>query len=201
MTRSKTEREAALERVCSLAESCDYEEGHSQQVTRLALRLFDELRPLHDLADKERFWLECAGLLHDIGFSQGTKQHHKSALRIILESRLLPFDERERHIIGSVARYHRRALPQEKHDHFARLGAPDRKTVSILAALLRVADGLDRTHTDAAKDLSCEVRSDAIVLHCVVDHPAEPEEVYAMKKSELLQEVFNRQLVITWQLP
>jgi exopolyphosphatase/pppGpp-phosphohydrolase len=192
--------DSRLQAVLQLAASCDYEAGHSHQVTRLALRLFDELQALHGLGAEERFWLECGALLHDIGWSEGPRAHHKTSLRIILDAPQLPFDRRERLIIGSIARYHRKALPDEKHDHYAALEPAQRRVVAILAALLRVADGLDRSHQSLVQDLSCEVSSPQIVVRCAVRQPAEDERLEALDKGRLLEQIFDRRLVIEWRL-
>jgi len=192
--------ESSLEAVLHLAETCDYEVGHTHQVTELALKLFDELRPIHYLGSQERFWLNVAGLLHDIGWIEGQKGHHKTALRTILSAKALPFDNGERLIIGSIARYHRGALPKKKkHSHFAALRPPQRHTVSILAAILRVADGLDRTHQSLVQDLSCEITPEHILVRCSVSSPAEVERMFALKKGQLMEKVFKRELAIEWQ--
>ena len=188
-----------LDAVLSLAESYDYEREHAHQVTRLALRLFDELEPLHRLGYEERFLLQCAALLHDIGWIEGQQAHHKASLRLILDSTLLPFDERERLIVGSTARYHRKALPKDKHVHFAALGPEDQDVVRVLAACIRVADGLDRTHWSVVDDLWCEILRDLIIVHCIVSDNAEQERIEALDKGRLLEQVFNRRLAITWQ--
>jgi len=192
--RQKEERR--LQAVLRLAERCDYEREHSHQVTRLALRLFDELQPLHSFGAEERFWLRCSALLHDVGWIEGQQRHHKTSLRIIRSATQLPFDARERLIIGSIARYHRRALPKEKHDHFAALAPVDQHVVTILAAFLRVADGLDRTHRNIVEDLTCEVSPQQITVRCAVRGYAEPERERAMDKGRLLEQVFDRELVI-----
>jgi putative phosphoesterase len=188
-----------LKDLLHLAETCEYEAGHTHQVTQLALRLFDELQPLHLLRAEERFWLHAASLLHDIGWIEGQKGHHKTALRIILKTPLLPFSNRERLIIGSIARYHRRALPKKKHGHYAALRSPERKIVKTLAAILRVADGLDRTHQNLIEDLSCGISPEQITVRCQVHRPAEVERQAALKKGQLLGKVFKRNLVIEWQ--
>jgi exopolyphosphatase/pppGpp-phosphohydrolase len=112
----------------------------------------------------------------------------------------LPFDRRERLIIGSVARYHRKALPDEKHDHYAALEPAQRRVAAILAALLRVADGLDRTHQNVVQDLSCEVSSQQIVVRCAVRRPTEDERMEALDKGRLLEQIFDRRLIIEWWL-
>jgi len=84
-----------LDKVIKLAEKHSYNPEHVLQATHLALRLFDELQPLHRLGPDERFWLLCGALLHDIGKPRGNKNHHIKALEIILKSKKLPFNTRE----------------------------------------------------------------------------------------------------------
>ncbi len=181
-----------------LAYACAFEQVHAYQVTRLALRLFDELYRLHQLSDQERFWLQLAGLLHDIGWVEGWKGHHKTSLNIILTTPLLPFDQRERLLIGSVCRYHRKAQPDLSHDHFAALDVADRRTVARLAAILRVADGLDCTHHSLVSELTARFNSSSIQVDCQADSPALDEERDAIKKGDLLESIFYRKLVIHW---
>jgi putative phosphoesterase len=190
-----------LKAVMQLAQSCEYEEGHTQQVTRLALRLFDELKLVHGLGPRERYWLQCGALLHDIGLIEGVQGHHKASLRIILDSPILTFDKRERLIIGSIARYHRAALPQERHRHFAALKPGLRRIVRILAAILRVADGLDYTHQSLVNEVYCELSAKQVIIRCAVKGPAEDERQRALQKGDLLAEVLERKLVVECQEP
>ncbi len=86
-----TEPITPISAVLELAQTCEFDSSHTHQVARLSLRLFDQLQPLHDLSGKERDWLHYAALLHDIGWIEGWKDHHKVSLRIILDTPLLPF--------------------------------------------------------------------------------------------------------------
>ena len=195
---SADHRRRALAAVRALADRCDVERGHTEQVTRLSLRLFDELQGLHGLGPRERFWLRCGAMLHDIGWVDGQRAHHKTALRLILNDRHLPFDQRVRHIVASVARYHRKALPAEKHAHFAVLDAADRRAVCVLAGLLRLADGLDRTHTDTVTDVRCDAPPGRIGVRCVTDGAADAELWAARKKADLLERTLAR--TITFEM-
>jgi len=192
--------ETRLEEVLKTARSVSYNEGHSSQVTRLAMRLFDELKELHGLGAEERFWLQCAGILHDIGWIEGQKGHHKTSLRIILAEQHLPFDERERNIVGSIARYHRRKLPNKGHRNFAALRRDERQKVKALSAILRVADGLDFTQQSLVKDITSEVSPEQVIVNCAVSGEAETERKRAMKKGDLFEKVFNRDLAISLDL-
>jgi putative phosphoesterase len=183
-----------------LAESCGYEEGHTHQVARLALNLFDELQQLHQLGPQERSLLHNAAILHDIGWIEGQKKHHKTALRLILEDKILLFSERESLIVGSVARYHRAALPKMKHSHFSSLEPTERKMVEVLASILRIADGLDRTHQSIVNSVSCEITMDRIIVRCNVMRPSEADRQAALDKGQLMRKVFKKKLSIEWQM-
>jgi exopolyphosphatase/guanosine-5'-triphosphate,3'-diphosphate pyrophosphatase len=182
--------------VLELAQQCQYEMEHAQHVTRLALRLFDVLQPLHGLGTPERLWLEWGALLHDIGWIEGQQRHHKTSLRLILESALLPLSPRERLLVAAVARYHRRALPSNKHKHFAVLDSADKQRVRVLAGILRVADGLDRTHRSLVEDLSCDVAPEQVIVRCTTSGDIAEECRAARDKGRLFAAVFQCQLEI-----
>jgi exopolyphosphatase/guanosine-5'-triphosphate,3'-diphosphate pyrophosphatase len=146
-----------------------FEEEHSRQDARLAARLFDLTADLHHLDEQYRNLLYCAGLLHDIGYVEGYWGHHKTAYRLIMKARLPGLIERERRIVANVARYHRGARPKLSHKGFAALEPDDREIVTVLGALLRLADGLDRGHTDAVRDLDVWLQDDRLVV--LVDCP------------------------------
>jgi len=182
--------------VLKLAKTCNFESRHTKHVTRLALKIFDDLQDLHKLGAHEKFTLLYAGILHDIGVhTEGPKGHHKTALKIILESSILQFDDKTRLIIGSIARYHRGARPDGKHDHFKALSSKERDVVSTLSAFLRISDGLDYSHKNRIRDLKVDFSKDAIKFNCLVKKANVNKEISAAeKKGDLLCKVFKRAL-------
>jgi exopolyphosphatase/pppGpp-phosphohydrolase len=187
-----------LQHIFQLAEYCKYDADHAWQVTKFALQLFDDLRELHHFGTTERYLLTCASILHDIGWIEGWQNHHKTTLIIILETKLLPFDSKTRLLIGSIARYHRGALPSKKHDHYATLDENEKKVVSILAACLRLADALDETHHQRIQAINCQIKKNKIVLQCQIKEPASEEEKACREKCDLLEKVFRRHLITHW---
>lgn len=183
-----------------LAEDCLYEAGHAHQVARLALAIFDQLQPLHRLGSRRRLRLAAASLLHDIGRLEGAAGHHRTSLRYILESTLLPWSQRQRLIIGSIARYHRKSPPKPNHSHFVALSRADRQDVRILAGILRVADGLDASHRSLVRRVACSFSDRRITLSCITSRPADSELNAAIRKADLLTEVFDRDVQIEWRL-
>lgn len=141
-----------------------FEEEHSCQDARLAARLFDLMADLHQLEDKYRELLFCAGLLHDIGYVEGYWGHHKTAYRLIMKADFPGLAERDKRIVANVARYHRGAKPKLSHKGFAALDPDDREIVTMLGAILRFADGLDRGHVSAVQDLDAWLDGDRLVV-------------------------------------
>jgi len=190
-----------LRSVLKVAKRCNYEPKHTRHVTNLALTIFDDLGDLHKLGSQERYYLLCAALLHDIGVhTEGPHAHHKTALNIILKTPVLQVNQKNRLIIGSVARYHRRALPSKKHDHYKALTSKEREIVSILAGILRIADGMDYSHKRKIRNVQASFNKDKINFLCFVNQlPVKQEVQSTIKKSELLAFVFNRKINITIQ--
>jgi exopolyphosphatase/guanosine-5'-triphosphate,3'-diphosphate pyrophosphatase len=139
--------------VVELAERCNYSADHAQQVARLAAMLFDQTRKQHGLTGREREWLEYAALMHDLGIHISYERHHRHSYYLIKNGDLRGFDPTEVEVMALIARYHRRAEPKKAHDGYGALAAPLRRAVKVLSALLRVAEGLDRSHSQPLKGL------------------------------------------------
>ena len=167
----------------------DEEPSHSDQVTLLALQLFDQLQGWHNFNARSRELLHCAALLHDIGWSQTPdgKGHHKESARLIRAhawKNLLP-DEVE--LVAQVARYHRKAPPQPDHEEFQALKASAQKSVMILGGILRLADALDRTHSARIAGLEAQVTKDAVIVRVKPNGIWNAERATFEAKSDMLQ--------------
>jgi exopolyphosphatase/guanosine-5'-triphosphate,3'-diphosphate pyrophosphatase len=184
----------------ALGRRLGFEEEHCRQDARLAVKLFDLTAGLHGLEGEYRDLLYCAGLLHDIGYVEGYWGHHKTAYKLIMKAELPGLTERERRIVANVARYHRGARPKQQHKGFAALDPDDREAVTMLGAILRLADGLDRTHMDAVRDLDVRLDGDRLVV--LADCPLGcSSEVWAgEKKGRFFGDVFGVRVDVREQL-
>ncbi len=168
---------------------------HAEQVARLALRLFDLTAPLHSLGERERSWLEFAALLHDVGYSIHFQRHHKHSHYLIATSNLDAFDPREIEIIAEVARYHRGARPKASHPSFAALNGWQQEAVRRLAALLRIANALDRTHALRVVELYASLgKRKRVVVEVLSPYDVGLELAAARYRSDLFRDVFRRRL-------
>ena len=179
--------------VLHIAETFQYEKEHARQVVHLALDIFDQTVPLHKLGPGERVYLEAAAMLHEVGLYVSHAQHHRHSYYLIRNAELLGFTENEKEIIANVARYHRKSHPKMKHEGFSKLNADDRDIVIKLAAILRIADGLDRTHASAVKSLRCRRSRSSVHFHLRKAKRGKIElEVWgANRKKELFEKAFH----------
>jgi exopolyphosphatase/guanosine-5'-triphosphate,3'-diphosphate pyrophosphatase len=161
--------------VFELAERCNYWPEHSHHVARLGLGLFDQTRAIHGLTDREREWLEYAAILHDIGVHISYEGHHKHSYYLVKNGDLRGFEPDEIETIALIARYHRQATPKRKHDGFSGLRRRNRRTVRTLAAILRLAESLDRSHAQTVAGFELHDRGDDDLLQLRTTGDAELE--------------------------
>jgi len=182
--------------VYELLRKCNWHEEHSTQVTRLALRIFEDTRAVHPLNDSDRQLLEFASLMHDIGYHISHKKHHKHALYLILNADLKGFTQEEIEIMAHVARYHRRSTPKSGHALYQSLTKEQKAKVRALSAILRVADGLDRSHYQNVRDIRTLIRKGVVEIQIRTQGDPELEIWGAMRKRELFERLMHRKLQI-----
>lgn len=142
-----------------------YETTHGEQVRRLALRLFDDLKDLHRLPSEARLVLELASLVHDVGEVVDRKSHHRHSEYLVMNGRIPGLESPLREMVASLSRAHRKSLPDPvKHPVFAKLRLDERKIVERLVPLLRIADALDTDHRHQVRSVSVARREGELIL-------------------------------------
>jgi exopolyphosphatase/guanosine-5'-triphosphate,3'-diphosphate pyrophosphatase len=149
-------RKAVLE----MAARYGYPEAHSHKVACLARQIFDQTSHLHGMGENEAAVLEYAALLHDIGYHIGYNKHHKHGYYLIMNGELAGFAHEERVVLANLVRYHRKAKPSRAHPTYAILPRRVRLKIKRLSAILRIADGLDRSHFSLCDEIQCRHGSD-----------------------------------------
>jgi exopolyphosphatase/guanosine-5'-triphosphate,3'-diphosphate pyrophosphatase len=180
--------------VANLARRCNSDEAHTAHVARLALRLFDETQSLHELGPEDREMLEFASMLHDIGQHVSRSGHHRHAAYLVENAQLRGFEPSEVAFLATLVRHHRRGDPKPSEPRFAALSADDRVRVRKLAALLRVADGLDRGRRGVVDDVRADVGADLVILRLRVHGDAELALWGARRRRDLFEQVFGREI-------
>lgn len=193
MTTLETVQEKTINNILSKYEN---DPTHVKQVTRLALIIFDELKGiLHNYSDYERTLLRDGGLLHDIGWYVNADKHNQGSYSMIMKDSMPGFSQEEKEIVANLARYHTGKPPKPDHKNLETITS--KKTLELiktLSAFLRIADGLDRSHTEVIKDIKCKIdkesRTCTFILHSKSSNCS--IELYgAGKKKNLFEEFFG----------
>lgn len=169
---------------------------HARHVAHLSGRLFQETRALHELTDHDALLLEVAAILHEVGNHISPKSHELHGLYIIRHSEIFGLSDPDRLLVALITRYHRKAAPQLSHPHYNKLTPTDRIRVAKLSALLRVADALERTHSQRIKDFTVTLGEGkaTVNLEGVID--ASAERLALPTKANLFQNLFGLKLVL-----
>ncbi|HEX5069128.1 MAG TPA: HD domain-containing protein [Vicinamibacterales bacterium] len=198
--KAKAEAEDFEDQVLASAESVGvkyrFDRAHGRHVLKLALQLFDQLRDEHGLLDSDRLLLQVAALLHDIGVYVSLRRHHKHSQYLLASSQIFGLTDEQTALVGNIARYHRRGMPQRSHLEFMQLDPRDRLRVQKLAAILRVANALDAEHLQKVRQATL-IRQDrnwSLEIEGIGDLTMEL--MAAAARADMFREVFGRELAV-----
>ena len=189
------QRDAAIER---LASACSGEVEHGRAVATLAGRIWEQLAVTLGLDPSDRLLLECAARLQDVGYVINYDQHHKHSYHLIRNSRLPGLRAQDLEIVANVARYHRGAHPKKKHENLARLSPGEQRRVHAMAAVLRLAGGLDRSRSQQVRDVVVGVGDSSVTLDAVADVDPQVDLWGAERRTDLFEKVFGRTVKLRW---
>jgi exopolyphosphatase/guanosine-5'-triphosphate,3'-diphosphate pyrophosphatase len=180
----------------SLARKYRVHRAHAAQVTQLSQQLFDATTELHQLDEHDALLLRCSAILHECGNFINARAHHKHSHYIILNSEIFGLGQKDICIVALVARYHRRSGPKPNHTDYRDLKSDDRMRVSKLAAILRIADALDRSHSARISKISVRAGKQKlnIDLHGIAD--ASVERMAMRSKANLFQDIYGLSIAL-----
>src|SRR5215203_3874719 len=169
-----------------------YDAGHAAAVAQLAAQLFDVFAAEHALGRRDRLLLEVAALLHDIGQFISLRGHHKHSLYLLQASEIFGLSRDDMQVVGNIARYHRRGMPQKSHPEFMRLDRDERVRVTKLAAILRLANALDAEHEQKVSSIALQEQDGQWVLELTGRGDLTMERLAATSRADMIVEVFGR---------
>lgn len=184
-------QEHVVQAALDIGRKYHFHKGHATCVAKLATALFDDLQNEHRLDDRSRFLLHIAALLHEIGYFISSQSHHRHSKYLIENSEIFGLGSRDLAIVAMIARYHRRASPRASHEGYSRLDRADRTIVTKLSAILRVADALDRSHSQRIKHIECKIEKDLFVIQIPKVPDLTLERIALSEKGSLFEEVYG----------
>lgn len=172
------------------------DEPHARHVAALCASLFENLKEEHGLGPWYGQLLAVAAVLHDIGMFVSNRSHHKHSMYLIQNSELFGLSRKDILLVALVARYHRRASPKAVHAEYALLDREGRLAVAKMAAILRVADSLDRSHSQRISSIECRCEKDSLVIAIPNITDLTLEQLAIKNKCDMFEEVFGMNVVL-----
>ncbi|MCL2067804.1 MAG: HD domain-containing protein [Treponema sp.] len=174
-----------------------FDESHSRHVSKLCMLLFDALVKEHGMNRRQRIMLETAAILHDIGMFIKASGHNRHGQYIVTNSDIFGLHRDEIDIIANVIRYHRGEKPSQGDIEYVTLTPNDRMLVLKMSSILRVADALDRGHSQQIKNITIERRQENIIMQTDRVYDLSLELMGIEEKSGLFQDVFGYKVILS----
>jgi exopolyphosphatase/guanosine-5'-triphosphate,3'-diphosphate pyrophosphatase len=190
MVTDKAEEER-LEYFNGIANHYHSNRPHCLQVWNLARQLFDEMAPVHGLTPQLKPILMGAALTHDVGRFINLASSHKHSYYILMNTDFSFFSEREKLMMATLARYHRKSPPKVGHDGYDLLTIEERKTLDALASILRLADALDAPHDQGVRWLKCQWGPGKVRIHVELRHGSTLDQEVIADKAKLFESLYR----------
>ena len=174
----------------------NFHEGHALHVANLCVTLFHELEPEHQMEERYELLMYIAALLHDIGYIVSPRSHHKHAMYLIMNGELFGLSQKDLLQVALVARYHRRASPKPIHEGYDSLDWESRINVAKMAAILRLADALDRSNSQWVKEFKCSREKGQLVISVPGVSDQSLEQLALKQKGSLFEDVFGMKVIL-----
>ncbi|MCH5375743.1 MAG: HD domain-containing protein, partial [Planctomycetes bacterium] len=173
-----------------------FDETHGKHVAELSRALFRALEHEHGLTSRHEVILYIGALLHDLGYAVNARSHHKHSMYLILNGELFGLSKRDTTLAALTARYHRRSTPKPTHQLYSSLEWESRTNVAKMAAILRVADALDRSNSQRVRDIRCSIEGGTLVITVPTADDLSLEQLALKQKAKMFTEIFGMPVVL-----
>ncbi|MDR1914557.1 MAG: HD domain-containing protein [Clostridiales bacterium] len=180
----------------TLARKYDAMESHYDLVSGFAQKIFDKMKKLHGMGQKERILLQIGAILHDVGKFINLNEHHEHSYKIIKSSEIVGLNQYETEIIANLALYHANRTPSASDESYSKLDLYNRVLVSKLTAILRLADALDQSHVQKFDTIDAKLTDNELIVTIATDKNIHLEQWSFKLKSDFFEEVFGIKAIV-----
>lgn len=169
----------------------------SETLEQIALTIFDSMKKIHGLGKRERMLLSLSTILHDCGKYISMSNLGECSYNIIMSTEMIGLSHTEREIIANVVKYNH--LEFEYYEEMSRHSMMDRETyltIAKLTAILKVANGLDRSHKQKFKNVRASLKEDQLIITVDTNEDITLERGLFGKRAEFFGEVYSVRPVI-----
>jgi exopolyphosphatase/guanosine-5'-triphosphate,3'-diphosphate pyrophosphatase len=174
------------------ARRLNYDGPHAEQVRQLAVSLFDQLRPLHEMGPELRLVLELGAILHDVGHVVSNKSHHRHGEYLIRNGEIPGLRGWRRDMAADLVRYHNcKSEPQKDHKFHASLDGKRRQQERMLTAILRIAEKLESEHRRMVGGVSVDIARGQAIFRVQMQNGSRLDIAGLTRKSALFEGEFH----------
>jgi exopolyphosphatase/guanosine-5'-triphosphate,3'-diphosphate pyrophosphatase len=169
----------------------------SETLSAIAMTLFDSVKKIHGMGKRERLLLQLSAILHDCGKYVSMVFLGECSYNIIMSTEIIGISHREREMVANIVKYNH--LPFEYYEEIKNKTTLDLQaylTIAKLTAILRIANGLDRSHKQKFKDIKVVLRDDVLEIMVDTEDDITLEKGLFKQRTDFFEEVFNIRPVI-----
>ncbi len=163
-----------------------------ETLERIALTIFDSMEQVHGLGKRERLLLQLSTILHDCGKYISMVNLGECSYSIIMATEIIGLSQLEREIVANVVKYNH--LDFDYYETRGSLSAMDKESylkIAKLTAILRVANGLDRSHKQKFKNVKVSLKEEKMVITVSTEEDITLEKGLFGARADFFEEVFN----------
>ena len=182
----------------NIAKRYSSSKSHIQGTMNLCLNIFDSMKKVHGMGNRERLLIQIAALLHDCGKYISMGNVSECSYQIIMSTEIIGLSSLERKMIAYAVRYNTTAFVY--YDEIQMLGAGiDRESyikIAKMTAILRLANAMDRSHCQKVKGIKTVLKDRELQMVMDSSQDISLELGLLQDKVAFFEEVFGIRLVI-----
>lgn len=166
--------------------------NHVSVMTNLALTIFDKTKSMHGMQKRERLLLQIAIILHDCGKYISMAQSAECSYNIIMATEIIGLSHAEREMVANIVRFNSAELiPFDKFAQHSALNREQYIKVCKLAAILRISNAMDRSHTQKIQEIRVNLKDTRMILSVDTLEDITLEQGLLGEKAEFFEDVFG----------
>ncbi|NQU40433.1 MAG: exopolyphosphatase [Lentisphaerae bacterium] len=189
-------RQQVINSALAIARKYGVDLRHARHVDAYGSQIIKVLREQYAITPRDEVIFHVAALLHEVGQTINTASHHKHSQYMINNIDIFGLGRHDITLAALVARYHRRAMPKPSHIDYMALNHGDRITVSKLAAILRVANALDRLRSARPLKLAMGLSEKGFLIELVGDLDLNLLKQRVADQSQLFMDIFGKEIAL-----
>ena len=164
---------------------------HCKSVERHAVKIFDRMKKIHGMGRRDKLLLQTAAILHDAGKYINLNGHYRHSYAIVKGLPIIGLNRKETEIVAQICLYHSRLTPDAEPEPYLKLDTADRVLVSKLAAIIRLAEALDSSHTQKLSDAEAAVNENGLTITAETNDNIDLEIWAFEQKAAMFGDVFG----------